>query len=307
MKLFNKYMLVALLGGIALTSCSDDDDYSAGPQNEGEAVSFGTISASESVTYRPADATSISFTAYRADGTAAVDVPLTVVENENDRFVIPSSIHFNAGETETEIEISFPDIELGETAAFEIAIADGYQNLYATNTLRRDITRDYNWINYVCAVTDGWTKMEDSEVVIQHADGYNIWRLVDFFAEYCVTNEYEYDYNLFAQYITFTVNEDGTVIFDAFKADTYDGTAATQIYGYYPGSLSTSNADLQAELDAAKAACKALDSYTVSIVPAYNAPNVGYFGTKPMTITLDKGQGEAAVFGDFGELPADAE
>lgn len=299
MKLFNKYMLVALLGGIALTSCSDDDNYSAGPQNEGEAVSFGTISASESVTYRPADATSISFTAYRADGTAAVDVPLTVVENENDRFVIPSSIHFNAGETETEIEISFPDIELGETAAFEIAIADGYQNLYATNTLRRDITRDYNWLSYTGVLNDDWIGLMDSPVVIQHADGYNRWRVVDPYAEYFVAMEMDPDYVHYAQYINFTVNTDQSVTFETFVSDVYsDGN---QIYGYWPLELSES-------LTAEAAKSQALDSYNVQLAPYYYIPAIGGgFGVYTCTITLDKDQGEDAVFGDFGELPADAE
>lgn len=300
MKTLNKYLFAVLLGTFALYSCSDDDNYAPGPQNEGEAVSFGTISADEELTYTPDEATILTITAYRADGTSAVDVPLTVVENENDRFVIPSTLHFNAGETSMSFQISFPDIELGETATFEIAIADGYQNYYATNMLRRTILRDYNWVSYSGIITDYWMELENSPVTIQRVDGTNQWRVVDPYREAFESAGMDYDYEHYAGYINFEVNADGSVIFETFKSDIYsDGS---QIYGFWPLELSSS---LTAETELSKAE----DSYNVVITPYYYIPGLGGFGTDyPMTVTLDKGQeAEGGVFGDFDDSSEDGE
>lgn len=285
-----KYMFIALMGCMALASCGDEDTNSAGPQNEGEAVSFGTITASTAVTYLPEEDLSISFTVYRADGTTAVDVPVNVIENENDMFVIPSSIHFAAGETETELLITFPNMGLGETACFEVAIANGYQNLYATNMLRRTITRDYTWLTYSGSFTSEFDGLEDSPVKIQKADGYNIWRVVNPFTEYCEENGIEYDYNTLAQYINFVVNEDGSVTFSTYLNDLYEDK---QIYAYWPLDLSASLAE-----EAAKA--KVLDSYSIQLVPYYYVPDLGGgFGPYPVIISLDQTSG--GKFGDFEE------
>lgn len=286
MKIF-KYIFISLLGSMTFVSCDKDDDYTAGPQNEGESVSFGTITSSEQLTYLPDEELSVSFEVYRADGTSEADVPLDVIENENDMFVIPSSIHFAAGEKETQLSITFPNMKLGETASFEIAISDGYQNFYATNTLRRSITRDYNWLTYTGTLTSEFDGLEDSPVKIQRADGYNIWRVVDPFTEYCEGNEIEYDYSILAQYIDFVVGNDGNVSFTTYRNDLYsDGVS--QIYAYWPGELGQPTENN-----------KALDSYTVQLEPYYYVPNLGGWGPNKVIITLDESSN--AKFGEFGE------
>lgn len=287
MKIF-KYIFISLLGSMTFVSCDKDDDYTAGPQNEGESVSFGTITSSEQLTYLPDEELSVSFEVYRADGTSEADVPLDVIENENDMFVIPSSIHFAAGEKKTQLSITFPNMKLGETASFEIAISDGYQNFYATNTLRRSITRDYNWLTYTGTLTSEFDGLEDSPVKIQRADGYNIWRVVDPFTEYCEGNGIEYDYSTLAQYIDFVVGNDGSVSFTTYLNDLYsDGVS--QIYAYWPGEVGESTENN-----------KALDSYTVQLEPIYYVPDLGGgFGPYKVTIVLDESSN--VKFGEFGE------
>lgn len=298
MKIF-KYIFISLLGSMTFVSCDKDDDYTAGPQNEGESVSFGTITSSEQLTYLPDEDLSVSFAVYRADATSEADVPLDVIENENDMFVIPSSIHFAAGEKETQLSITFPDMGLGETASFEIAISDGYQNLYATNMLRRSITRDYKWLTYTGTITSVFDGLEDSPVKIQRADGYNIWRVVDPFTEYCEAYEMEYDYSILAQYINFVVGEDGNVSFTTYLNDLYqDGVS--QIYATWPAELGKSTENN-----------KALDSYTVQLEPIYYLPDLGAGfqadEQNPFYVTITLDESSNAKFGEFGEPDSGSE
>lgn len=273
-----KYIFATLIGCLLLTSCSDDNTYSVGPQNVGEAASFGSITTNSTLTFLPEEELSLLFTVYRANGGDAIDVPLNIVENDNNIFVIPSSVHFDIGETETELVVTFPNLGLGETASFEISIADGYQNLYATNMLRRTITRDYNWLTYSGSLTSEFDGLQNSQVKIQKANGYNIWRVVDPFTEYCETNGIEYDYNTLAQYINFVINEDGSVTFDSYLNDLYQGS---QIYAYWPLDLSSSLTEEATQ-------SKLLSPLSIQLVPYYYVPDLGGgFGTYAVTITLD--------------------
>lgn len=288
-----KYIFIYLLGSLTFVSCDKDDDYTAGPQNEGESVSFGTITSNEQLTYLPEEELSVSFEVYRADGTSEVEIPLSIIENENNMFVIPSSIHFAAGQKETQLSITFPNMKLGETASFEIAVSDGYQNLYATNTLRRSITRDYNWLTYTGTITSEFDGLEDSPVKIQHAEGYNIWRVVDPFTEYCEANEIEYDYSILAQYIDFVVGADGNVSFTTYLNDLYsDGVS--QIYAFWPEEVGETTENN-----------RVLDSYTVQLEPYYYIPDLGGWGLYKVTIVLDESSN--AKFGEFGEPDSDSD
>lgn len=298
MKIFSKYMFIILAGCLALTSCDSDDEYSAGPQNEGAAVSFGLIEANGSVTYLPTDEPKLVLEAQRADATSALDVPITVVSNdvigETPVFNIPESIHFDANSKTASLEITFPNAELGTSYSFEIQIADGYQNLYATNTIRRTVLRDYEWVSYSGALVTEFDGI-DSEVVIQKAKDYSIWRVVDPFADFIESGDYSAD--ACAQYITFYVNDDKSVTFDTFENELYQGS---QVYATWPIEVNPAYTNYVADN-------KALDSYNVQLVPIYYVPSLGGgFGAGSILITLDKGQDIA--FGDFGDLsPEDSE
>lgn len=300
MKLFNKYMLVALLGGIALTSCSDDDDYTAGPSVDPDCQG-AYFSANNTYDYEldPEASTSFTLTVERTNTANAATINIEVLANSENVFEIPESVSFDAGQSTATITLSFPNAEIGTSYGYELKLEEGSYNPYADQTayVSGEVLR-IRWLNFTAKFNDDWMGLVDSPVTVQRVEGQNRWRVVDPYAEVFTSQGLEYDYEHYAQYINFTVNTDQSVTFETFVSDVYsDGS---QIYGFWP-------LELDASLTAEAAQSKALDSYNVQLAPYYYIPGLGGFGVYTCTITLDKNQGEDAVFGDFGELPADAE
>ncbi len=283
MKLNKYFLLIGIAIAGILSSCSDDDDYHAGPQTTGQGVSFGTASSSATETYLPTDDPVLTISVYRKESAAAADIPVSVNLNDsvdgNAIFDIPASIHFDAGQEVAELNVKFPDAELGVTYSFEVEIPKEYKNVYATNLLRRSIMRDYEWINYEGTIITDFDGIY-SNVTLQKAKDFPIWRVVDPFADYW-EEVYggDIDYSVVAQYITFTINEDGSVKFDTYINDAYDETSF--IYAFWP-------LDLNANLTEEAAMSQLIDDQTVELNPYYYVPQVGGWGTFPVTITIDE-------------------
>lgn len=107
MKIFNKTYLFGLLAAaVSLTACDYEDDYVPGSaENTSSTVVFFPETAKTSITLGPDD-TAFTVTIAREDATEATEIPLQVGTNSSRYFTIPRSVKFEAGETETEIEIS---------------------------------------------------------------------------------------------------------------------------------------------------------------------------------------------------------
>jgi hypothetical protein len=270
LKLYLVAMMACCLG---FTACGDDDDYEVGAQSEGT-VSFGTASANATVT---TGAYSLDIDLYRKDTASALDVPLTVV-SADEVFTIPSSAHFNAGESKTSITVDFPEAELAVYYTFTIRIPEQYANVYATSLLQRTIYRDYTWIDLPGHAIFEFDDLE-TDVTIQKADGFRHWRLVNPLKPY---------YGSAADsYITFDINSDGSVVFETYKNGSYsDGS---QIYAFWPLDLKDTFTDYAAE-------STMLDDYTVQLAPYYYIPGVGGWGVYYVTFTLD--EDSPYTFGD---------
>ena len=291
-------MLVALLGCLTLSSCSDDDDYTADPSVDPNCQG-AYFAASNTYDYEldPESPTSFSLTVERTNTESAATIGIEVLANTENIFEIPESVSFEAGQSTATITLSFPNAEIGTSYGYELKLEDGNYNPYANQTayVSGEVLR-IRWLNFTATFNDEWMGLTDSPVTVQRVEGQNRWRVVDPYAEVFESQGLEYDYEHYAQYINFTVNTDQSVTFETFISDVYsDGS---QISGFWPLELSES-------LTAEAAMSQALDSYTVRLAPYYYIPGLGGFGVKICTITLDKEQD--VVFGDFGELPADAE
>ncbi|MCM1312269.1 MAG: hypothetical protein NC206_11315 [Bacteroides sp.] len=291
MKLNKIFLLIGMALAGTLASCDDDDDYTAGPQATGQGVSFGTVSCDADETYLPTDETVLKIAVYRKDTKAAADIPVIVNLNDSIEgsavFDIPGTVHFNAGEETAELAVRFPDATLGTSYTFEIEIPEEYKNVYATNLLRRHIMRDYEWISYEGILTTDFDGI-DSDVIIQKANGFPIWRVVDPFADYWDAyygEDTEIDYSVVAQYINFTIDEDGSVKFDTFLNDAYDEESF--IYAFWP-------LDLNAGLTEEAAMSRLVDSQTVELYPYYYVPGLGGWGTYNVTIYLHEDEGSFA-------------
>lgn len=134
MKLFSKYMFVALLSILALASCSDDDKYVAGAQDAADnaGVYFPVIDGGDNEV-DPSDPTEFTFKVDRMNTKGTLSVPLTVKSNDDNIFEIPATAEFADGEAETTVKVTFPQAEVGVTYAMEVEIPEQYVSLYKEN------------------------------------------------------------------------------------------------------------------------------------------------------------------------------
>ena len=136
---------IFLLAGIALAgvfaSCSDDDDYTKGPVASGnqlQTVTFGTDNM-VSGELDPEEPTSRTITVYRdsAHMDQAATIPLKVLVNTDDVFVVPENISFAAGEAQTQFTVTFDKAEIGVPYTLEVALDDeSYINPYSSVTTK---------------------------------------------------------------------------------------------------------------------------------------------------------------------------
>ncbi len=149
MKLFSKYMFVALMSILALASCSDDDKYVAGPQDSADKVGvyFPTTNGGDNEV-DPADPTEFTIKVARQNTTGDVSVPLTVVENDNDAYQVPATADFKSGETETTVKVTFPNAEVGTTNTLTIEVPDEYVSLYKENAEKISFTTAYTRVKW---------------------------------------------------------------------------------------------------------------------------------------------------------------
>lgn len=285
MKLNKYFLLIGMAVAGLLSSCGDDDDFQPGPQTVGQGVSFGTASSVISATFMSSDEPTLTIPVYRKDSIDAADID--VIVNLNDSvgneavFEIPASVHFNAGEAMAELTVKFPDAGFGVVYSFEIEIPEKDKNLYAINLLRCKVLREYDWISYEGTISTEFDGI-NSSVTVEKADGFPIWRVVDPFADYWAGSYGgDIDYSIVAEYINFTVNEDGSVKFETYVNDAYDAEG-NLIYAFWP-------LDFNAGWTAEAAKSKVVDEQTIELYPYYYVPTLkGEFGTFAVTITLDE-------------------
>ncbi len=285
MKLNKYFLLIGMAVAGVLSSCGDDEDFQPGPQTVGQGVSFGTVSSAASETFLPTDEPALTIPVYRKASEEAADIK--VIVNLNDSvdgeaiFEIPTSVHFNAGEDMANLTIRFPEAELGVSYSFEIELPAEDKNPYATNLLRRNVMRDYEWIAYEGTISTEFDGI-NSNVTVEKAEGFSLWRVVDPFADYWEENygDDNPDYSIVAQYINFTVNEDGSVKFETYVNDAYDAEG-NLIYAFWPLDLSPS-------LTAEAAMSTVVDEQTITLYPYYYVPGLGGWGVSAVTITLDE-------------------
>ena len=142
-----KYVKIAIFGVLswALGACSDSVERDPSPT-----VSPDCVGAyfSETNTYNyeldPA-ITSITLTVGRDKSDAAVTVPVKVLSNSDNIFVIPESVSFAAGESETTLDVTFPNAEIGTEYSFEITFDSEYINPYKGTSLSRTVMQRIKW------------------------------------------------------------------------------------------------------------------------------------------------------------------
>lgn len=149
MKIFSKYMFIALMSIIALASCGDDDKYVAGVQDSADKVGvyFPTTDGGSNEV-DPADPTEFTFKVARMNTHGAVSVPLNVITNEEQIFQVPATAEFKDGEAETTVKVTFPDAAVGTTYALTVEVPQEYISLYKENADKVSFTTEYTRVKW---------------------------------------------------------------------------------------------------------------------------------------------------------------
>lgn len=149
MKIFSKYMFIALMSIIALASCGDDDNYVAGAQDSADKVGvyFPTTDGGSNEV-DPADPTEFNIKVARMNTNGAVSVPLNVIANDENVFQVPATAEFKDGEAETTVKITFPNAAVGTTYALTVEVPQEYISLYKENADKVSFTTEYTRVKW---------------------------------------------------------------------------------------------------------------------------------------------------------------
>ena len=72
-------------------------------------------------------------------------VPVKVINNSNNVFVIPEALSFAAGEAETTMVVTFPNAEMGVEYSFELTFDSDYVNPYKGASLAKTSIQRIKW------------------------------------------------------------------------------------------------------------------------------------------------------------------
>ncbi len=245
----NKIFLLAGIAALGLfTSCSDDDDYTKGKPASGDQLQTVTFGADnyESIELDPADATTKTFTLYRDSAYIENEttVPIKVVTNTDDVFVVPSEATFAAGSAATDITVTFDSAQIGVQYSLEIAVDDKYVNPYSQDTYKTysyNIQRvKWNSIGFGYWCDEFWYGDLFEVEVFQRDDQKNVYRIEspytdEYLEEYWDYYEYEDDervYGTYQKWLVFTIKND-FVTWDDFTFNTYHTGYGAEIWALY--------------------------------------------------------------------------
>lgn len=173
-KIFKYFMMVVVaIAGLSLASCSDDDDnYTVGEASDGAYL----YSDFTSKTFLPDDTQTFSINVGRTNTTGEQSFELKC---DNDKFIVPSTVTFKAGESTVAVPVTF-NMDLGDTETAQFTIPTDKSTTYGDDTISVTISRDYTWVKIGTAdFTDGIFTDASATVDVQKAkEGTNLYKFV---------------------------------------------------------------------------------------------------------------------------------
>lgn len=178
------YLAAALL----LAGCADNIQRTESPTfpSDSAAVYFSAPDETGSETDPTQGVTTHSVTIERTQTAGSLTVPLTVLENTDDIFTVPSTVTFEDNAATATFEVAFPDAELGKEYFLTLSVDDGHTNPYLTAQA-----------TYQLSMTlISWTDAPEQAVIV---DG--------FFSMYNINGK---DYPFYCSYQTATLPDGST-------------------------------------------------------------------------------------------------
>ena len=142
MKTFNKIIslfIFSLL--IGLTGCKEDEPVwnPSPPMPDTQGVYFPTTT--RTVEMEPTAPTEVMITIARTDTVKAMEVPITVIVNTDDVFVVPQKVAFAAMAKTAQIKVTFPTAAEGKAYSLQVMVrGDEYVNPYGAGVPYASVT-----------------------------------------------------------------------------------------------------------------------------------------------------------------------
>lgn len=245
MKSINKLfvLLSAVFAMAGFSSCSEEIDYTPAEPVDPSCPAVRFAAANES--FFEIDPASPQFTVtLERNATDAATYSLAVTRNDENAFVVPANVTFEAGQKEATVVVG---LAANAPTATDLTVSFGIDEAYVNPYINGlpDYTGTVNIVKWntvgVGQWLDGfWWGFWD-EVTIQYRDDIpSLWR---------INNPYVDELGgggTYEKYLYFTLNEDGTVTWDKwfFINTMYD--EGLEIKAYLPSALSASLASTDA-------------------------------------------------------------
>lgn len=174
------------LGTLVMTSCNDSVDY----EPASSIVDGGTAylsSSSTSFVFTPDVKQSFKINVHRASSENAETIQLLA---DNDKFEVPASVDFAAGENIKEVEIGF-NIAIGTSETLNVAVAEENKYTYGITTLSLSVSLDYTWEKYGTGTYTSALFGESWPQEVLKAKEANVYKLPD-----CITKGYPFVFGL---------------------------------------------------------------------------------------------------------------
>ena len=291
-------ILIASVAMLLITACNNDEVVrvpSPVVQTDNQTVYF---SPNNTTSYEldPSAATSLTVTLLRKDSTSAAEVPLTVMKNDSNIFVIPATASFAAGKGSTTISVGFPQSQIGVPYSFEISVSgDKYLNPYSTvvPVVRVSINRVKWDLVGTGQIYDSFVFASVESVQIYYSALKKQYRIPNPYTNAMLV-EAQWDNwigGLTSDYIIFQVTSAGKVKWTVWYTGlNYQGTAGAPVQAFFPSYLGDIRNVTTYDADDALSIVDPDNNKLLKLYPRYYIIGVGGYSPKyPCYISLPGG------------------
>ena len=247
MKINKIFILAGMLLScmISVSSCSDNDDFSTGPEIAADCpqLYFGDENI-QSFEFAPTDPTStIDIPVYRTNVQDEGTYSIKVLSNQDNVYSVPETVTFAAGQHESFITVGFDITEIAKSYTFELGFEDTDVNFYKDTKkfLVYTVTRiQWNTLGVGQWLDGFWYGFWDEVTIQQRDDDRSYYRIKNPYTNELVSM-YGEPTGTYTDYFIFNLANNGNVSWDGILHinTLYDGS---EIKGYYPSYLSSNYA-----------------------------------------------------------------
>lgn len=248
-------LLVALtfIASLAMAGCSDfvdtEMDSPVVPSNS-PAVRF-LADNQTSYELEPGENAKFTLTVKRNNEGSALQVPITVVTNTENGFVVPDNVSFAAGQATADILVTMsPTAPTGTPLTLELAFADEFVNPYLTEyAAYKGEASLLNWVKFSTGIYTSGFFEASWEQDLYMAEGTNKFRFYDLFVE-GVDYNFEWEVGELAIAPAGTANSSGYMVQESGYVHPTHGMVSSATdpdpaYTYYNSTTKTFSFDRQ--------------------------------------------------------------